>query len=441
MSTTLGRIAERAKGEPELSFVSLNHLLDEVALLEAYESLKKDASPGVDDVTAEQYEQGKMQKLRELLERVKSGTYRAPPVRRAWIPKGDGKEQRPIGIPTLEDKILQRAVATLLEAIYEQDFYDFSYGFRRGRSPQQGQAHLRQALQRKRGGWVLDVDVRKFFDTMDHGHLRALLERRVRDGVLRRLIDKWLKAGVMEEGQLHRPRGGTPQGGVISPLLANVYLHYVLDEWFAQQVKPRLRGDAELVRFADDCVIVFEHEEDAKRVQEVLPKRFERFGLTIHPEKTQLVDFRHPLRRAWEESDGTGAERSQGGTFDFLGFTHHWSRNRHGKWVIRSRTAKDRIKRTLRSMTVWCRMNRHRPMLEQWVKLSQKLKGHYAYYGVTGNYAALHRVWEMTKRIWKTQLSRRSWHGRASMNWERFRSLLEQYPLPRPRVVHSIYRT
>jgi group II intron reverse transcriptase/maturase len=392
----------------------------------------------VDGETAEQFEQEKTERLRGLLERAKSGTYRAPPVRRAWIPKGDGQEHRPIGIPTLEDKVLQRAVTDVLEAIYEQDFYDFSYGFRRGKSPQQGQEHLRQALERKRGGWVLDVDVRKFFDTMDHGHLREFLSQRVRDGVLRRLIDKWLKAGVLEEGHISRPKGGSPQGGVISPMLANVYLHHVLDEWFEEQVKPKLKADAELVRFADDFVIVFEREEDARRVESVLPRRFERFGLTVHPEKTRLVDFRHPLRRRWEE----GTTRvEQGETFDFLGFTHHWGRSRRGRWVVRRRTAKDRVRRTLRSIAAWCRANRHRPLVYQWSKLRDKLKGHYGYYGVTGNYASLRKVWRRVQRIWKAQLSRRSWHGQAVMNWARFRELLRKYPLPAPRVVHSIYRT
>jgi RNA-directed DNA polymerase len=312
------RIAELAKQAPQMGFTSLNHHLDYGWLCEAYLRTRRDGAPGVDGQTAADYDANLQGNLQALLDRAKSGTYRAPPVRRVHIPKGPGSsETRPIGIPTFEDKVLQRAVVMLLEPIYEQDFRDCSYGFRPGRSAHQALEALWQQTMKSDGGWIVEVDIRKFFDTLDHAHLRDLLARRVRDGVLLRLIGKWLNAGVLESGTLSYPDQGTPQGGVVSPLLANVYLHYVLDEWFEQEVKPCLRGRAFLIRYADDFVMGFTCEEDARRVLEVLPKRFGKYGLTIHPDKTRLVPFRHPARRRRDDS----ASGSRPGTFDFLGFT------------------------------------------------------------------------------------------------------------------------
>ena len=259
----------------------------------------------------------------------KSGRYRAPAVRRVHIPKpGKAGKTRPLGIPTLEDKVLQRAVLMVLEPIFEQDFLDCSYGFRPGRSAHQALEALWQGLMSLGGGWVIDLDIRSFFDEVDRGHMRDFLGRRVRDGTIRRAIGKWMRAGVMEDGAVRYPERGTPQGGVISPLLSNLYLHHVLDLWFEHDVKPRLRGRAMAVRFADDAALAFEREEDARRVLEVLPKRFAKYGLRLHPEKTRLVDFREPTRRA---PGGTQRERS----FVLLGFTHHWGRSKQGRWVVK----------------------------------------------------------------------------------------------------------
>ena len=285
------------------------------------------------------------------------------------------------------------------------------------------------------GGWILDVDIRKCFDTLDHAHLRELLKRRVRDGVLLRLIGKWLNAGVLEEGILTYPEAGSPQGGVISPMLSNIYLHYVLDEWFEQVVKPRLTGRVFLVRFADDFVIGFTDRDDARRVMEVMPKRFGKYGLTIHPDKTRLVPFQLPPRRS-ARKDST--EGSQPGSFDLLGFTHYWSLSRKGNWVVKRKTGKSRLTRALRTVAQWCRTHRHHPIMEQHRTLSQKLKGHFAYYGITGAGSALAMFHREVTRTWRKWLSRR--HRRGGYPWPRFARLLERYALPRPVVVHSVYR-
>jgi RNA-directed DNA polymerase len=436
VSTKQERIASLAEQSPQMAFTSLAYLLDIDWLKDAYRRTRKDGAVGVDGVTAEDYEQDLESNLQRLLIRVKSGTYHAPPVRRVYIPKGDSiTETRPLGIPTLEDKILQRAVVMLLEPIYERDFLDCSYGFRTGRSAHQALEFFRSQLMDGRGGWVLEVDIRKFFDNLDHGHLRSFLRLRVRDGVLLRLIDKWLKAGVMEDGSVSYPETGTPQGGVVSPMLSNVFLHYVLDLWFEQDVKPRLSQRAFLVRYADDFVIGFRDQRDAQRVMEVLPKRFGKYGLTVHPTKTRLVPFCSPSATTKGQS-GPGDNRP--GTFDLLGFTHYWGRSLRGYWVIKLKTAASRFSRALRSMDSWCRDNRHISIGEQQQKLNEKLRGHYAYYGVTGNSGALSRfLWEVERR-WRKWLYLRS--RTRSMNWARFRLTLRHYPLARVRTVRSAYR-
>lgn len=273
------------------------------------------------------------------------------------------------------------------------------------------------------GGWVLEVDIRRFFDTVDHGQLRAILRQRVGDGTLLRLINKWLKAGVMEGGQRWRAQAGTPQGGVISPLLANIFLHEVLDEWFEATVQPCLQGSAQLVRFADDAVLLFERADDAQRVMNVLPKRFGRFNLSLHPEKTRLVPFRQP-------SKGIRRPRRKPGTFDLLGFTHYWTRSWRGRWVIKRKTAKDRMRRLVKAFDRWCQRNRHRPLWEQQLILRRKLRGVYAYFGIRGNVASLQTLVYRVRCSWRRWLNRRSQRG--TMPWRRFRQLLRVFPLPEP---------
>ena len=434
VSTKQQRIAGLAKQSPLMGFTSLNHLLNPRWLYEAYCATRTDAAPGVDGQTAQDYSANLAVNLQALEGRAKSGTYRAAPVRRVRIPKGTGNETRPLGIPTFEDKVLQRAVVMALEPIYEQDFLDCSYGFRPRRSAHQALQALWQHTTELAGGWIVEVDIRRFFDTLDHAHLRALLRRRVRDGVLLRLIDKWLHAGVLEEGVLSYPESGTPQGGVISPLLANIYLHYVLDEWFEREVRPRLRGRAFLIRYADDFVMGFACEEDARRVLAVLPKRFGKYGLTLHPDKTRLVDFRRPSTGSGHGGPG-GRER---GSFDFLGFTHHWGRSRQGRPVVSRRTARSRFARSLGRLGDWLRRHVHAPVWEQHRRLCQGLRGHYAYFGITGNVKALARFGWAVRRLWRKWLARRR-RGRW-LNWEAFTSFLQRFPLPPVRVVHSVYR-
>jgi group II intron reverse transcriptase/maturase len=319
----------------------------------------------------------------------------------------------------------------VLEPVYEQDFLDCSYGFRPGRNPHQALQALWDGVMELRGAWVIDLDIQAFFDSMERTHLHAFLDQRVRDGVIRRVLGKWMQAGVMEDGVIHHPERGSPQGGVISPLVSNLYLHEVLDRWFEDTVKPRLRGRAFMVRFADDALLAFEREEDARRVLAVLAKRLARFGLTLHPEKTRLVDFRRP---PWRR----GTRRSQRGrSFDLLGFTHYWGRSRNGYWVVQRKTAKARFSRAVRQIGQWCRRHRHLSVAEQWEALGRKLRGHDAYYGITGNARALVRFRQAVRRVWLKWLNRRSY--RPALNWDAFNRLLQRYPLPPARVVHSNY--
>ncbi len=350
------------------------------------------------------------------------------------IPKaGSATETRPLGIPTFEDKILQRAVLMVREPVYETDFLDVSHGFRPGRGAHGALDCLWKQERKLGGGWIVDVDLRKFFDTIDHGHLREFLKRRVRDGVILRLIGKWLNAGVLEKGILTIPDDGTPQGGVVSPLLANIFLHYVLDEWFEKDVRPRLKGEAFVIRYADDFVIGVAREDDAQRILEVLPKRMSKYGLTVHPEKTRLVRFEPPPA---DDSETEGRDQPEPGTFDFLGFTHYWGRSQRGAWVVKRRTANSRLQRALSALSEWCRKNLHLPLREQHQKLTQKLRGHYGYYGIIGNFFSLQEFREGARRIWRQRLSRRRRDG--DVTWSEFLRLEQRYSLPRARVVHGL---
>jgi RNA-directed DNA polymerase len=423
----LQRIAAQAAHDPHRVFTTLAHLIDVDFLREAYRQTSKASAPGIDGVTAQEYAEHLEENLHDLHERLRSGRYQAPPVERVWLEKDDGG-QRPIGKPTFEDKLVQRAVAMLLEAIYEQDFWDSSYGFRQGRSPHDALHALRERCMTEGIGWIVDADVSGYFDSIDGTRLREVLRKRVNDGRIMRLIGKWLRAGVMEDGTLTHPETGVPQGGVVSPVLANIFLHHVLDEWFEREVRPRMQGRCFLIRFADDFVIGCEMEADARKIMDVLPKRFARFGLRIHPTKTALRAFRKPKAHK-DSEDGNG-------TFDFLGLTHYWTQSRRGFWVIKRRTARKRLRRTKKAIWRWCRNHRHAPLQYQYQMLCAKLRGHFQYYGIRGNFRLLEEVRRFAEKAWQYWLSRRS--STSAIGWEKFEKLMRTYSLPTPKTVHNI---
>jgi RNA-directed DNA polymerase len=426
MCPKLRRIFEKARQEPSTRFLSLAHLITVDMLLSSFGQLKKGAAAGVDAVTWRQYEPNARERLGELYTRLREGRYRAQPVRRVYIEKEDGSK-RPLGIPALEDKIVQRAVVTVLEGIYEADFYPFSYGFRPGKSAHDALDALNAELFYGRVSYVIDADIKGYFDSVVHANLMDFLRRRIADGSLLRLVSKWLHAGVLEDGRLLVNDVGTPQGAIISPLLANVYLHYVLDEWWVKEVLPRMRGHAILVRYADDFVMGFALEEDAIRVRRVLGKRLARYGLELHESKTRLLPY--------NAKEAAKAERSGSAkpTFNFLGFTHYFGRSFKGNLGSRVRTMAKRLTRALKAVTNWCRAHRHRPVPEQQVTLARKLQGHYNYYGRAMNYHGLYRFYRGVKWTWFKWLRRRG--GRKRFTLAHFVALLRKHPLPHPRII------
>src|SRR5215469_878832 len=428
MSTDINRIAELAKEDPKRQFHSIAHLITVAKLEEAFRSLRKDASAGIDGVTYEQYETNVEEKIRQLHQRLKEGKYQAQPLRRVYIPKEDGK-QRPISIPALEDKVVQKVAVDLLNAIYEQDFLDCSYGFRPKRGQHQALDEIDRIICTRPVTWVLEIDIRSYFDSMVRSALVGMIEKRVNDGSVLRRIGKGIKVGVIEDGRLLVSETGTGQGQPISPLLANIYLHYVLDEWFEREVKPRLRGEAYEIRFADDAILCFQHKEDAEKVLEVLPKRFEKYGLTLHPEKTRLIEFG---RYAASNAKRQGKKPA---TFGFLGFTHVGARSRKGKFTVHVQTIAKRFRRGTKAIADWCKEHRHEPVSEQQKMLNAKLRGHYQYYGRSSNSRSLWRFYRKARSIWRTWLSRRT-RGQP-LTWERYAEILRQYPLLQPRLTHS----
>lgn len=426
MSTQLSRIAELAKEDKQRQFTTLAHLLTVDALYRAFLSLRKEASEGVDGVRYAEYAQGVQENLGKLHDRMKRKQYRAMPLRRIYIPKEDGK-QRPISIPALEDKIVQKATTELLNAIYEQDFLECSYGFRPGRSAHDALDEVGRVICRCPVAYVLEADICSYFDSIVRSQLLEMIQQRVRDGSILRLIGKWIHVGVIEEGRLLVTQTGTGQGQVISPLLANIYLHYVLDRWFAEVVKPRLRGEAYEIRYCDDFILCFQYREDAEKVMEVLGKRFARYGLTLHPEKTRLIEFG---REAQDRSERPGGKKSE--TFDFLGFTHLCARSRKGKFTIHVRTMKKRLRRSLKAIASWCRAHFHDPVMDQWKTLNAKLRGHYQYYGRSTNSWCLRSFYRVVLRTWRWWLNRRSREKRIT--WPVFNRILRRYPLLPPRL-------
>ncbi len=430
MPQELERVRRAAKKEKGLRFTALLHHVYQVdRLREAYLRLKRGAAPGVDGKTWRQYGEALEVNLQSLSERLKRGAYRAKPVRRAYIRKADGG-RRPLGIPTLEDKIVQGAVTEVLNAIYEVDFLGFSYGFRPGRSQHMALDALCVGIERGRVGWVLDADIRGYFDTIDHEWLIKFVEHRIGDQRVVRLIQKWLKAGVLEEGQRRPSTEGTPQGGSISPLLANIYLHYVFDLWAHQWRRKHCRGKVRIVRYADDIVLGFEYRQEAEQFLHALRQRFAKFGLELHPDKTRLIEFGH-FARERRRRRGQGKPE----TFNFLGFTHICGESRSGRFRVERRTMAKRARAKLAEVKAILERRRHDPVPKVGAWLQSVLRGHYRYYGVPFNYVALHRFRRQLKMLWQRTLSRRSQKGR--LPWARMERIAERW-LP-PASIHHPY--
>ncbi len=422
MSTVELQIAERARKHKQIALTNISQFIDEQMLRSSYRSLNKNSSPGVDGKFWHNYSLESQFRLPELLTEFKSGKYKAPPIRRVYIQKGK-KGKRPLGIPTIEDKILQNSVRRVLNPIYEECFHDFSYGFRKECSAHAAIEYMFREVSFKGLHYIIDADIKNYFGSISHALLRDFLDRRVVDGVIRKMINKWLKAGILEDEQLSYPKEGTPQGGLVSPLLSNIYLHYVLDEWFSQEIQPLLSGKSFIVRYADDFVLGFENASDAQRVMEVLPKRFEKYKLELHPEKTKIVNLNS------KRGDG---ERS----FDFLGFTHFLGESRKGKLVLKRKTSSKKLTLSLTKINDWVKCNRNRKLKELIFDLNRKLRGHYGYYGITFNSKGINNYFSQVRRILHKWLNRRG--GKPVWNWDRFHKLITEWmPLRTPKIYHS----
>jgi RNA-directed DNA polymerase len=423
----LERVRERARTEEKERFTALLHHVDVDLLRMAFSWLKRDAAPGVDGLTWRQYEQDLEVNLVDLHARVHRGAYRALPSRRKFIPKEDGR-QRPLGMASLEDKIVQRAVVEVFNAIYEEDFVGFSYGFRRGRGQHEALDALAVGISRTKVNWVLDVDLRSFFDTLSHDWLVRFVEHRIGDPRMIRLVRKWLKAGVMEDGEWSVSESGTPQGAVVSPLLANIYLHYVFDLWAERWRRREARGNVILVRYADDTIAGFEHQSEAERFLSDLRERVERFGLSLHPEKTRLLEFG---RHAAADRRRRGLGKPE--TFNFLGFTHICGRSRRGTFLLHRKTRRDRMRSKLKALKLELKQRMHIPIPEQGAWLRQVLRGYFAYHAVPTNSARLNAFRYHVTILWRRALRRRSQKDWTS--WERISRLAADY-LPPPRILH-----
>jgi RNA-directed DNA polymerase len=427
VSQGLAGVRQVAKAHKETKFTALLHHLTVDLLRESFYALQRKAAPGVDGVTWQEYEAGLEGRLVDLHSRVHRGGYRASPSRRVYIPKADGR-QRPLGVAALEDKIVQQAVVTILNVIYEEDFLGFSYGFRPGRSQHQALDALSYALTQKRVNYVLDADIRGFFDSISHDWMLRFVQHRVADRRILRLIQKWLKAGVLEEGEWSETEMGTPQGAVISPLLANIYLHYVFDLWVNAWRKKHARGDVVVVRYADDTVLGFQHQVEADRFLEAFRERLAKFGLELHPDKTRRIEFgRYAETNRKQRGEGKPA------TFDFLGFTHISGKNRRGYFTVKRRTVAKRLRAKLQALRQQLRGRRHDPVAQTGEWLRSVVQGYFNYHAVPGNLDSLGTFRERLKRLWRGQLLKRSQRHRRRPS--RLAYLADRW-LPRPRVLH-----
>lgn len=432
METQLARIAEKARENPKYKFMTLIHLINEETLSAAHNQMAVRKAPGVDGVTRAGYGEELEGNIRDLVVRMKKQAYKPQKVRRVHIPKPGTDQTRPLGIPAYEDKLVQAVAAQILNAIYEQDFMGFSYGFRPKRNAHDALKHLNKLIEGHRVNYIVDADIKGFFDHVDHHWIMEILRERIADTNLLRLIHRFLKAGVIEAGIRYDTPEGTPQGGVISPILANVYLHYVLDLWFQKVVRKHCRGAAHMVRYADDFVCCFEFEEEARKFYDALEKRLAKFNLELAADKSQIIAFG---KNAEAEAEANGL--SKPGTFDFLGFTHYCGKSRHGKFRVKRKTSRKKFKASVAKAKEWIKSHRNVPVPDIMKMLKRKLQGYYQYYAITDNIKALARYKELIERLLFKWLNRRS--QRKSFGWDKFQKLLMKYPLPRAKISVNIY--
>jgi len=429
--TKLALISERAQKEPKLQFTSLAHLLNERFLKECYYSLGRDRASGIDGVSWTEYGKQLDENLNNLVTRMKVKRYKPQPVKRVYIPKNE-HEKRPLGLPALEDKIVQKAISRILEVIYEADFLDCSYGFRPERNCYQAINAVDKTIMTKPINYVIEADIKGYFDNVSHDWMMEFLQVRVKDPSFLLLIRRFLKAGYFEAGQIVATEQGTPQGGNLSPMLSNIFLYYVLDLWFEKKIKPHTRGACHLVRYADDFICMVQYKDDAQRIEQALRERFAKFDLELHPEKTRVISFgRYERQNADKQNRRTN-------TFDFLGFTHYCDTSRRGKFIVGRKTSRKKFRMKCKEMNNWLRKIRnYKKAKEWWPVLQAKLRGHYQYYGVSGNMRSMQRYYTLTLRMTLKWLNRRS--QRKSFSWKGFYKYLNHYPLPRPKIVHNLY--
>ena len=429
--TKLALISQRARREPRCRFTSLAHLLDEGFLKECYYKLGRERASGIDGVTWREYGERLDENLNDLVARMKAKRYKPQPARRVYIPK-DGHSMRPLGLPALEDKIVQKGIARILEAIYEADFLDCSYGFRPKRSCHQALGVVDKTIMSKPVNHINEADIRGFFDNVSHSWMEKFLQLRINDPSFLLLIKRFLKAGYIDARLLVATEKGTPQGGNLSPVLSNIFLHYVLDLWFEKKIKSQTRGVCHLIRYADDFICMVQYADDAQNIKRALQERFAKFDLELHPDKTSVISFG---RYEWENAK---RQKRKANTFDFLGFSHFCGRSRRGKFMVGRKTSQKKFRKCLRAMNIWLKAIRnYKKVSEWWPTLEAKLRGHYQYYGVSGNTRALGRFYDGTIQLVRKWLNRRS--QRKSFSWAGFREYLKHYPLPRPRITHNLY--
>ena len=427
----LALITQRAQEEPKSQFTSLAHLLNEGYLEACYRKLGRDRACGIDNVTWEEYGRELEKNLEDLVRRLKAKKYKPQPSKRVYIPK-DEHSKRPLGLPVLEDKIVQKGIAGILEAIYEADFLDCSYGFRPGRDCHQAINAVDKTIMTKPVSHIVEADIKGYFDTVSHEWLIKFLQVRIKDPSLLLLIRRFLKAGYVEAGMKAATEQGTPQGGNLSPILSNVFLHYVLDLWFEKKVKPRMKGQCYMVRYADDFICMVQSVGEAQHIKQLLEERFAQFDLELHPDKTRVMSFGR------YERENAERQNRKANTFDFLGFTHYCGKSRKGKFIVNRTTSRAKFQKKCKELNAWLKAVRNMVKTKEWWPiLKAKLRGHYQYYGVSGNMAAIQRYHTVALRLTRKWLNRRS--QRKVYSWKCFTEYLKHYPLPTPRITHNLY--